>query len=181
MSIISEALKKANAERHHAPSTSASTRGSSVKPWFSSLLILAILVLPFVLPRFLNRGESSHAESVASITTTAPAPLVMADKITDTSAAGLAQTSIESRGIPAPSSFMPAAISAYTQTAATPQKIGRHIQGIVWTANKGYYAILDGEVIRVGSLVGGMRVTHISPAGVELSNGSETLFIEKSF
>lgn len=185
MSIISDALKKANSERHHAAASSRKATGfSGIRPWASSLIILALLILPFALPRLLNRAGSATAGTLPMANVPAApqsGPL-----------AGLAQTSIESGNLPGAGALFPVSARALPQTtdaSAIPGRPknavtsinGRHLQGIVWTANKGYYAILDSEVIRVGNLVDNMRVTQITPAGVELTDGTDTVFIEKAF
>ena len=187
MSIISEALKRANADRHRSAAGRPSPKSAgstSIRPWFSSVLILVLLVLPFALPRLLQRPADAPAAGIESEGLSASA-----------SGAGLAQTSIESQGLPPSAAMLQPATSVSLPIsagigvpAASPARQGavtsiggRHLQGIVWTANKGYYAIMDSEVIRVGSLVGNLRVTQITPAGVELKNETETVFIEKAF
>lgn len=178
MSIISEALKKANAERHQ-PAVTQSAGGpsgasgrSATRSVFSTLLVLSVLILPFAIPRLLNRtSPASDGPASVSATHASPAALPMADAPAIDASSGLAQIAIETQAIPQ----QPPAQAVFRSPKT------HRLQGIVWTENKGYYAILDNEVIREGSLVGEMRVTHITPAGIVLANGSETQFIEKTY
>ena len=181
MSIISEALNKANAERRGSQTPRRSGSASPVRTWLSSLIVLAIMVLPFALPRILNRAAAHDpaAEAVsAAVAPSAAEALPDSLPMADTPAAGagssgLAQISVETQPIPAPM-FAAADPPAF-------QPITRRLQGVAWTQNKGYYAILDDHVVREGSLVGQMRVTRITPSGVTLTNGTENFVIEKSF
>lgn len=165
MSIISEALKKANAERGHRMGGGSvpARQDSASRRWISSVAILAILILPFALPRFLNNHRTSGSD----------APMLpMADvPQASSSMSGLAQMAVESRPLPVP------APSAEKMTLLSDRKL----QGIVWTEDKGYYAILDNEVVREGARVGDYRVTRITPLGIALSDGTRNYFIEKSF
>ncbi len=163
MSIISEALKKANAERGRQSSapTGAARPDTAPRRWISSLAILAILVLPFALPRLLTGRSTADTAALPM----ADAPQASA------SSSGLAQMAVESQPMPASAA-----------AAAAPSILsGRKLQGIVWSEDKGYYAILDNEVIREGVKVGDYRVTRITPLGILLSDGDRSFFIEKSF
>lgn len=166
MSIISDALNKANAERRPGARTGEPRRSGRGHSWLASVAILALLIVPFAIPRMLNRPSEPGPALPSSVA------LPLADT-PDARVSGLAQVSVESTG------FTPALSSA--RTILPPASGATVVRGIVWTEDKGYYAILNDEVVRVGSRVGGMRVTKIVAGGVELSDGVRSEFIEKSF
>jgi hypothetical protein len=180
MSIISEALKKADSDRHlkQANPQGPAARSASRNSWLTSVAILGILVLPFAMPRLLGRtapagAPDASADAPLRTAFSADTPsLPLADAPDARSASGLAQVAVETAGIPM-------AMAPVTPVAIT-RDFGQ-LQGIVWTEDKGYYAILNNEVVRVGSRVGSMRVTRITPMGLELSDGTRKEFIEKAF
>lgn len=171
MSIISEALKKAGSEHHARPSSdglAAANQRRKSRSAMTSVIILALLILPFAMPRFLSKSTSGSASKPSALSTQNTAALPLADLPDSGSGTGLAQISVESAGFP-----------AAPPIAANPKM--PQLQGIVWTENKGYYAILNNEIVAEGSLVGSKRVTKIAANGITLSDGTNTQFIEKSF
>jgi len=177
MSIISEALKKADTDRHlkQANPQGSAPRSATRHSWLTTIAILSILVLPFAMPRLINKTastagpEAPQGAAQVALSTDLPS-LPLADAPDARPATGLAQVAVETAGIPM-ASVAPIALTS---------GFGK-LQGIVWTEDKGYYAILNNDVVRVGSRVGSMRVVKITPMGLELSDGTRTEFIEKVF
>lgn len=187
MSIISEALKKANAEKISSAGAPGG-RGRAPRNWGSSVLVLALLVLPFALPRLLDRSGSQDPANRRDGGRPAAAdgsnPLPLADLPQTDSGVGLAQVAVESGRLPVAPAVIAAPISGPGAASTSVGRLvlsDRKLQGIVWTEDKGYYAILDGNVVREGAKVDSLRVTKITPMGVLLSDGSQDYFIEKSF
>lgn len=176
MSIISEALKKANAERGRASSPAGMSRlGAGSRSWLASVAILILLVAPFALPRFVGQKAPGGAPSAAQDTTAVSSGslLPIADA-PEARSSGLAQMAVESARM---SGSAWSANAASVNSAAGTMKL----QGIVRTDAEGYYAILNNDVVRVGSQVGMMRVSRITASGVELTDGTRSEFVEKSF
>ncbi|MBP9732787.1 MAG: hypothetical protein KBD07_00260 [Candidatus Omnitrophica bacterium] len=173
MSIISEALKKAGSEHQSRPGLNglaAANQRRKSGSVVTSVIILALLILPFAMPRFLSKNQNGSAPASRTMTAENASSLPLADLPDSGSGTGLAQISVESAGFPV---ALPITASASSKSPL--------LQGIVWTENKGYYAILNNDVVKEGSLVGSMRVTKIAANGITLSDGTNTEFIEKSF
>lgn len=173
MSIISEALKKAGSDRpsdlRAAGSLAAANKRSRPGSALTSLAVLALLVLPFAMPRLLSRPQPAGPAAPASAALTVAAEaLPMADLPGPSPSTGLAQIAVENAPL-ASTTLLPKASMA------------PKVQGIVWGQQGDAYAVLNNEVVRVGSVVGSMRVTKIAADGVTLSDGTNSEFVEKSF
>jgi hypothetical protein len=159
MSIISDALKKANADRMPESSDKPLLKrsGSGSGAWGIAFFAIALVIAPFFIPRYLPHARSSSLQ-VRSALPLADAPGARIIPSTG----GLAQVSVESASLPG------AAQNAF------------NLQGTVWTQGRGRYAILNKRVVREGGMVGDFRVTRIDDRSVTLTSGSQELTVSQS-
>lgn len=195
MSLINDALKRAQEAQRPTPSANANANAirtveTSSQPnrFTSRLLVIGIFVLlsaAFAFIGLVMTGRLAHQNTaLPPLAAAAPTPPASAESQPSPAPKAMAAATVTAaKSLPAPAPTptpAPAAVVVAPVAAGSPQSSALlelpdsvHVQGIGYESSRSW-AIVSGRTVYVGDLVKGVRVLQITRSTVTFGNNGQT-------